>query len=122
MSNREGFTIVEVLVAIIVLGVGIVALVGSSALVTRMIGDGKRSTGAVQVAQARMETLRQSAAATTPTCTNLNAGTGSAQDGATTVEWTVTAPAGMRTVQVIAIYPTGRGVDTLALNTLIRCG
>ncbi|MBA3344628.1 MAG: prepilin-type N-terminal cleavage/methylation domain-containing protein, partial [Gemmatimonadales bacterium] len=36
-----GFTLVEVLVAVVVLGVGIVALAGASAMATRMIGQGQ---------------------------------------------------------------------------------
>ena len=50
MSQREGgFTIIEVLVAVVILGFGIVALVGSSGVVTRMIGQGKRTTNAASV-------------------------------------------------------------------------
>ena len=36
--NEGGFTLVEVLIAVVVLGIGVTALVGSSALVTRMVG------------------------------------------------------------------------------------
>ena len=39
MSQRErGFTIIEVMLAVVLLTIGAMALVGSSALVTRMIG------------------------------------------------------------------------------------
>ena len=44
--STAGFTIAEVLVAIVVLSVGVVAMPGSSALVTRMIGRGQRATRA----------------------------------------------------------------------------
>jgi len=40
MKREQGFTIVEVIVAILVLTVGLLALVTSAALVTRMIGRG----------------------------------------------------------------------------------
>ena len=43
-AQRGGFTLVEVLIAVIVLGIGVTALVGSSALVTRMVGRGKSET------------------------------------------------------------------------------
>ena len=39
-SNESGFTIVEVIIAIIVLSVGLLGLVSTAALVTRMIGRG----------------------------------------------------------------------------------
>src|SRR5690242_1880299 len=40
MSRRseQGFTIIEIMLAVIVLSVGVMALVGSSALATRMVG------------------------------------------------------------------------------------
>ena len=47
-QSSAGFSLVEVLVAIVVLGIGIVAMVGSSAMVTRMIGRGKVETRAAQ--------------------------------------------------------------------------
>ncbi len=56
--TSRGFTLIEVLVAIVLLTIGLVALVGSSSSVTRMIGRGKIETRAAQVAARRMETLR----------------------------------------------------------------
>jgi prepilin-type N-terminal cleavage/methylation domain-containing protein len=60
MKREQGFTIVEVIVAILVLTVGLLALVTSAALVTRMIGRGQRSAVAAQYAQRRLEMLRAS--------------------------------------------------------------
>src|SRR3989475_3554184 len=60
MRHEQGFTIVEVIVAIMVLTVGLLALVTSAALVTRMIGRGQRSAVAAQYAQRRLEMLRVS--------------------------------------------------------------
>ncbi len=60
MKREQGFTIVEVIVAIMVLTVGLLALVTSAALVTRMIGRGQRSAVAAQYAQRRLEMLRTS--------------------------------------------------------------
>ena len=53
-GQRAGFTIIEVMIAIVVLGVGVMALVGSSAMVTRMIGAGRTSTEAVEIANSRI--------------------------------------------------------------------
>src|SRR5256884_7453757 len=60
MKREEGFTIVEVIVAILVLTIGLLALVTSAALVTRMIGRGQRSAVSAQYAQRRLEMLRVS--------------------------------------------------------------
>jgi len=58
MNNERGFTIVEVIVAIIVLTVGLLGLVTTSALVTRMIARGQRSNNGAVFAARRLEILR----------------------------------------------------------------
>jgi Tfp pilus assembly protein PilV len=55
---RRGFTIIEIIIAIIVLTVGILGMVTTAALVTRMIARGQRSASAAAFAQRRMELLR----------------------------------------------------------------
>ena len=121
MTNRQGFTVVEVLVAIKVLGVGILALVGSSTLVTRMIGEGKRATFAAQIAQERIEWVRRRVMNTTPQCTAVPAATGTATIGRITEQWVITVGTGTRSVTARAIYPDGRGTDTVELSTIIGC-
>ena len=49
-TSERGFTLVEVLIAVVVLGIGVTALVGSSALVTRMVGRGASETKAAEAA------------------------------------------------------------------------
>ena len=58
MKREHGFTLVEVIIAILVLTVGLLGLVTSAALVTRMIGRGQRSAVSAQFAQRRLELLR----------------------------------------------------------------
>jgi prepilin-type N-terminal cleavage/methylation domain-containing protein len=58
MKNERGFTIVEVIIAMIVLTVGLLGLVATSALVTRMIARGQRSANAANFASKRLELLR----------------------------------------------------------------
>ncbi len=60
-TSQRGFTIVEVIVAIMVLTVGVLGLVTTAALVTRMIGRGQRSAVAATFAAQRMERLRPAA-------------------------------------------------------------
>lgn len=117
---RSGFTIVEVLVAVMILGIGVVALAGSSAMVTRMIGRGKVDTRAAQLATQRVEALRMQAYSTTPRCTALANG-GPVASGNVSVSWTVTANGSGRTIAVSATYATVRGQRTEVLTTYIEC-
>src|SRR5215210_1850409 len=108
--TRAGFTLVEVLVAVVVLGIGILALTGSTAMVTRMIGRGKAETHAAFLASRRVELLRLAAASTAPPCASPSFGGGGPHFTAGFSEsWTV-APAGkVRRVRVVVSYLTVRG-------------
>lgn len=127
MSPRDsrGFTVIEVLVAVLVLGIGITALVGSSALVTRQIGRGRILTIATEVANQRLENLRllarpyNGAAA----CSRAGFASSTAPDTVRKVieSWTVTGSGNSRTVSVAVSYPRqgGRSYDTL--TTIVGC-
>jgi Tfp pilus assembly protein PilV len=111
-----------VLVAIVVLGVGIVALVGSSAMVTRMIGRGKVETRAAQVASRRIETLRLAAYSTSPRCTAAGfISGGPATTSNVTESWVVPTVGKVRSVQVNVTYRTVQGTRTASLQTRIEC-
>jgi prepilin-type N-terminal cleavage/methylation domain-containing protein len=117
---EAGFTIVEVLIAVVVLAVGIVALVGSTASSTRMIGRGRTATRAVQAATERMEMLRADAYRTSPDCTALADGSDSASTGIVTT-WTITGTGSPRTVRVISSYRVPGRLRADTLSTQIRC-
>lgn len=55
---RRGFTIVEAIIAIVMLAAGVLALVSSSAVVMREMTTGGQRTVAAAIATHRMETLR----------------------------------------------------------------
>jgi type IV pilus modification protein PilV len=61
LKNQRGFTIIEVIIAIIVLTVGVLGMVTTAALVTRMIGRGQRSAEASTFASRRLERMRVAA-------------------------------------------------------------
>lgn len=122
MSGRRGFTIVEVLVAVVILVIGVLALISSSATVNRMLGEGRRVTEAVQVAQARIEYLRQQATRPDVTrCTHANFAPGSTTTGVIAESWTIDATVNPRIVRVTAAYRLARGDRTVILTTTIRC-
>jgi prepilin-type N-terminal cleavage/methylation domain-containing protein len=120
--SASGFTIVEVLVAIVILSIGLIALVGSSAMVTRMIGRGKVETRVAQAASQRIEMLRLAAYSTSPRCT---AGTfangGPVTSNGLTEAWTVPVAGRVRNVRVLVTYRTVRGTRTDSLQTRIEC-
>ena len=60
-KNQSGFTIIEIIIAIIVLTVGLLGLVTTGALVTRMIARGQRSASASAFAARRVERERNKA-------------------------------------------------------------
>ena len=130
MNVREGgFTIVEMLMAVVVLSVGLIALVSSSATVTRMVGHGQTSTVASQVAARRLERLRSFAASTVPQCTSANFASGTLSTPVSSEmaqeRWVVAdgATAATRRVTVYVTYnaPGGRGTRADTVTTVISC-
>jgi type IV pilus modification protein PilV len=115
MTDRRGFTIIEVLVAVMILSVGILGLVTTAGLVTRMIGQGQRYTEASTMASERFEILRaQSCPAE---------GTGSETRGAFNIAWKVASVSGGkgREMTVIVTSPTTRGNRTDTFSTTKVC-
>jgi len=58
-QKTSGFTLIEVMVAIVILSIGLLALAGATANVSKMVGYGKWATVASQVATRRVEIIRQ---------------------------------------------------------------
>src|SRR4051812_47528551 len=56
-SDRRGFTLVELLVALVLLNVGLVALVALTAALTRAGDDARATTRAYRAASSRLERL-----------------------------------------------------------------
>jgi prepilin-type N-terminal cleavage/methylation domain-containing protein len=122
MKNQGGFTIIEVMIAVVVLTIGLLGLVTTAALVTRMIARGQRSAVAATFAARRMERLRPAACIATQRV----AGADTLYRGSTWVainNWTFT-DAGSKTyrVRVVTTYKTTKNrtrADTL--ETAIPC-
>jgi len=100
IPHRHAFTLLEVLVALMLLGVGILGLSASSSLVSRMIGDGARLSLAATIATTRLEQLRAIPCA--------SAMSGTAVTRGIEERWSV-APMGSssaaREVQIAVSYP-----------------
>jgi len=115
MKTERGFTIVEVLVAVMILSVGLMGLVTTAGLVTRMIGQGQRYTEASALANERIEILRSQKCPA--------AGSGTETRGAFTVSWRIVEVAGGkgRNFQVVVQSPTTRGNRTDTFQTVQFC-
>jgi hypothetical protein len=121
--DRSAFTIAEAVVAVLVLSVGVLALVGSAALTSRMLGSGLHATQAGQVAAARIERLRQIAFSTVPACTGVEWRNGSAGSPGLTESWQILDPAGpVRRVLIVVRsgHSTRASSDTVVTGML--CG
>jgi prepilin-type N-terminal cleavage/methylation domain-containing protein len=116
-----GFTLIEVMVAIVVLTIGIMALVASSGSVTRMIGRGKVETRAAHAATRRMEILRL-AAGVPPRCTDPGFRSGGPViSGGMSESWRVLDAGKVRHVRVTVTYLTVRGARSAMLETRLTC-
>ena len=80
MTRERGFTTVEAMVAVLVLTVGLLGLVGNSALVTRMVAGGQRTAAVATYASQRLEQLRTTA------CTAQTAGADTLYRGNTPID------------------------------------
>ena len=119
-QDRSGFTLVEVLVAVMVLSVGVTALVGSAGVVTRMIGRGQMGTRAAQMASGKLEELRLLAYSTTPRCTSgLFVGGTTTSKGVT--QKVVITGTSLRTVTDSVSYGTVNGLHRDVFTTQVRC-
>ena len=121
-AKQSGFTLIEVMVAVVILSVGLLALAGSTANVSRMVGSGNRATVASQVATRRLENLRQVAYSTTPACTSSALVGGTAAFGSGVSEtWSVTGSGNTRQVLVAVTYARAGRSATDTVSTLLRC-
>ena len=112
-GRRAGFTLVELLVAMMMFAVGMLALASTAASVTRMMGGAKRQTIAATVAQSRLERIRSSK------CATLTSGADTVRGVIST--WTVTAVTRGVNVTETVIYPTSGGNRTRTYNTTLSC-
>jgi prepilin-type N-terminal cleavage/methylation domain-containing protein len=57
LKSRPGFTLIEVMVAMMVLVVGVLALAATAGVVTKQMASGSRQSTAAVIAQARFDSL-----------------------------------------------------------------
>lgn len=120
---RGGFTIVEVLIAIIMLSIGVLALASSSGTITRMMYDGRTKTDISAVAQSVLDSLRTAAYGTTyPACAALaNGSANTPPRPGMTVDWFVAVDGEQTNISVVVGYLTGRTTRADTVTTSLFC-
>lgn len=106
---------IELVIAILVLVVGVLGLVGTSAAVARMSGEGVRRATAAEMAQSRFEILRGAGCA-------MPVGAGSYTARGVGENWSVT-PRGNGLFDVVdsVSWPMGTGRRLYAYRSMILC-
>lgn len=120
LRGRRGFSLVEVIVATLVLGLGVVGLVTASATTSQLLGESRRATRAAQAAERRLELLRQTAALA-PACGLLASGSVVTPADGISERWTVSGSGPARRASVEVGWIARRRPHTDTVSTLIRC-
>lgn len=114
--NASGFTVVEVLVAIVIMAIGVLGLAGTASSVSRLIGGGAQQTIAANIAMSRFEQLRSTA------CVSLTSGT--ATNRGMTEHWHVwNAGASLDSAIDSVTYRAagGRRPSPLVFKSFVKC-
>lgn len=123
-SSQRGFSLIEVMIAMVILTVGILAMGATVGAVTTTLTGSRSATEATQLAVGQMEKLRAAARSTDPNCTStaFSSTVGSMKQGAVTMTATVPPTGTSREVRVEVTYPLGRGkTRTETFRTIVPC-
>ena len=114
LTRGSGFTLIEVLVAIVLVAIGVLAAVGSSAVIVREQDNGRAATLAAAIAVNRLESLRSHPC-------GQESGTAPAPKGM--VEWWTEAPssAGVRTLSDSVSFATAGTARVFVLRAQAWC-
>ncbi len=111
---RRGTSLVEILIAAVMLTVAVMGLLGASSSVSRQMGAGRRQMVAASIAQRRLDSLQSLP------CTTLSAaGSGSGTSSGISESWTVTGSGATRTIQLSLTVP--RVNRTYRYSTIVPC-
>ena len=110
---RVAFTIVELLVAIVVLSIGVLALAATAGLVASHLGDGERLTAAAHAARSGLASL------STRPCNVLVSG--DATRAGTVVRWRVDRDSVMARIEVTTVASLRRREDRRTYEALVPC-
>lgn len=116
MRSRRGLTIVEVLVALVLVTIGLLGMAGSSALMLRRATDSARERRAVERASSRLALLAAAG------CTRPSSGASGWPTDRMHERWSVLAPAaGVVRLEARVAWMGARRMDSLVLRSAVLC-
>jgi type II secretion system protein I len=113
-GQRRGFTLVELLVAVTIFTVGVLALASTAGTVAMMVGTARRQNVAALAALSRFDRLRS-----TP-CKTLSP-SGSASSQTITESWTVSDSSSGKVVVLTVSYPVRSQTKSQTYRAFILC-
>ena len=124
MTSTRGLSLIEVMIAMVILAVGILAMGATAGAVTTTLTGSRAATQASQMAMGEIEKLRVAARSTKPACSaaTFSSSVGVMKQDNVSMTWTVPPSGQSREVQVSVTYPMGRGrTKTEVFRTLVPC-
>jgi type II secretory pathway pseudopilin PulG len=112
---RTGFSLIELLIALVLLEIGLLALVGMAAASTREANASRREASALSVASARLER------AASLSCQGSNSGVSRAGPGVIDSYVEIVGPNGTRVISDSVLVVTTRGTRVTVLRIGARC-
>ena len=111
---RRGFTLIEMIIAIIVMSIGVMGLASTASYVAQQMGSGNMQTVAAALSAKVADSLASRK------CASLVAG--SQTKRGVTVSWTVTTATRVRTVDQTVTYKPKRGsTKSLSYRMVVQC-
>ena len=111
---RRGFTLIEMIIAIIVMTIGVMGLASTAGYVAQQMGSGNMQTVAAALSTKVADSL------SSRKCTSLVSGTQTRRG--VTVAWTVTTATRTRTVDQTVTYKPKRGsTKTISYRMVVQC-
>jgi type IV pilus modification protein PilV len=112
-NAERGFTIVELLVAVMILSIGLLSMAGTSAVMMEMLAASQTRTLAASVAQSRFERIRATACA--------SRASGSAVTRGTSESWTINHLARADEVTVTITFQANHRVRSTSFESYLPC-
>jgi prepilin-type N-terminal cleavage/methylation domain-containing protein len=110
---KPGFTLPEVLLAVLLFSVGILGAASTATFIAGQIGDARRLVAAAHFASTELDSLRAlPCAAVVP---------GSATTRGTSLTWSVSASPRARALTAVLTLTGWRGTRTRAIDVLLPC-
>ena len=115
---RRGTTMIELVVALMILSIGMLSLTSGTMLLQRLMNGGTMQSRVATSASTRMETIRATS------CANITSGADTVRGIVS--RWTTTpiSVAGVRrgvNVNLVVQYTTSRGLRTQNFQTIVPC-